>query len=42
MLTDVGDNSVANEHQLIKDISNNTEVSTTIIGVSSDFKSETC
>ena len=41
MLTDVNDNSVAGEELLIKKISE-TGVSTTIIGVSSDFKSETC
>lgn len=38
MLTDVCDNSVANEHLLIQDISENSMVGTTIIGVSSDFK----
>lgn len=42
MLTDVCDNSVANEHLLIKDISETNMVGTTIIGVSSDFRSETC
>lgn len=42
MLTDVNDNSVQNEHLLIEDISNNSSVGTTIIGVSSDFRSKTC
>lgn len=41
MLTDVGDNSIAGEEKLIRDISD-AGVSTTIIGVSTDFKSSTC
>ena len=42
MLTDVCDNSVANENMLIEDICNNDRIHTTIIGVSTDFRSETC
>lgn len=38
MLTDVCDNSVAGEEKLIRDISD-AGVSTTIIGVSTDFRS---
>ncbi len=41
MLKDVCDNSVAGEEKLIQDISN-AGVSTTIIGVSTDFQSSTC
>lgn len=41
MLTDVNDNSVAGQQKLIQQISD-TGISTTIIGVSSDFKSSTC
>ena len=41
MLTDVGDNSIAGEEKLIRDISD-AGVSTTIIGVSTDFRSSTC
>jgi uncharacterized protein YegL len=41
MLTDVGDNSVAGEEKLIQDITE-AGVSTTIIGVSTDFQSSTC
>ena len=42
MLTDVCDNSVGNENMLIEDISSSESIHTTIIGVSSDFRSETC
>lgn len=42
MLTDVGDNSVANEKILIDQISNQDNVNTTIIGISSEFVSSTC
>ena len=41
MLTDVGDNSVGGEQKLISEISKS-GVNTTIIGVSTDFKSSTC
>lgn len=42
MLTDVCDNSIQNENALIEEISSQNNVGTTIIGVSSDFRSETC
>ncbi len=41
MLTDVCDNSVAGEEKLIRQISDS-GISTTIIGVSTDFQSQTC
>lgn len=42
MLTDVDDNSVQNEKILIDKISSQDNINTTIIGVSSNFKSTTC
>ena len=42
MLTDVCDNSVENENMLIENIASQNNINTTIIGVSSDFRSETC
>lgn len=42
MLTDVEDNSVLNEKILINHISSQENINTTIIGVSSSFKSKTC
>ena len=42
MLTDVNDNSVENENKLIGEICESDKIFTTIIGVSTDFKSQTC
>lgn len=42
MLTDVADNSVMNEKVLIDEISSQSNINTTIIGVSSEFRSTTC
>jgi hypothetical protein len=42
MLTDVNDNSVANEKILIDQISSEESINTTIVGVSSEFRSITC
>ena len=41
MLTDVGDNSLATENSFVQKLKDK-KIHTTIIGVSSDFKSQTC
>lgn len=41
MLTDVGDNSMSTTNKFIQDISTN-GINTTIIGISSEFRSDIC
>ena len=42
MLTDVADNSVGNEKDLIAKISSSEFIHTTIVGISDEFQSDTC
>lgn len=42
MMTDVEDNSVLNERDLINEISDQDNINTTIVGISSAFKSTVC
>ncbi len=42
MLTDVCDNTIATEKAFIAKISESSNIGTTIVGISKDFRSETC
>ncbi len=42
MLTDVGDNSMANAKDFIEKVAHSDNIHTTIIGISDDFVSSTC
>lgn len=42
MLTDVNDNSIQNEEKFLSKVADTNNINLTIIGISTEFKSEVC